>query len=217
MGVVLQHQPGRALRHLGRIGQRLVPGQAAGHAAIRKGFYKHGAERRAAAGDSAGRVEPLWVDPVDHPRSGQQVLEVGQLLLSGVHPVVLHHTGPHCHRSVGHQADHRIRAAGHLLNAPGVQPRGHGGQHEPVLPRLQNGDQPGEHLFHHLGLHPQKDQAALPGHRLVVRRLRAQLTGHCLRFGPGPVGQKDRRALGPLDRRPGHRRTHGACADKANG
>lgn len=99
----------------------------------------------------------------------------------------------------------------------GVQPRGHGGQHEPVRPGLQNGGQPGEQLLHHLGLHPQKDQAALPGHRLIVRRLYAQFPGHRLRLGPGPVGQKDRRALGPLDRRPGHRSAHSACTDKADG
>ena len=134
VGVLLQHQLGGALHHLGRVGQGFVPGQAAGHSTVGNGLNEDGAEGGAAAGHSAGGVQPVRVDPVHQTRGGEQGLEGVQFLLCGVQPVVLDHTGPHRHRGVGHKTDHRVLTPGHSLDALGVQPSGHGGQDKPVCP-----------------------------------------------------------------------------------
>ena len=118
------------------------------------------------------------------------------------------HTFAHRCRGVGHDADDRVVAARHFLNACHRQTGGHGAQHEPLGALGKDEPQRLQHGFHHLGLHRQKDQVAVPGDLGVGGCLTAQFCGQCFSLGRRAVRQKYILRLGSL--------AHSACNSTAH-
>ena len=217
MDAGLHHQPGGAHHGLGGIGQGLVPGQAAGHPAVGQALQEQGAEGRSAAGQSAGRVNEPFPHGVHQSGGSQQSLKCRQLPLRNPQAAHLDHPAAHGGGGVGHQPDDRAVQAGQLLNAPGFQSGGQGGQHEAVLPGGQGGGDALKHFLHHLGLYAQKDQRAGLGNLLIGDRGSAQLLRQSPGLGRGPVGEKQPGIRAALGRGPGQNGPHSAGADKTDG
>ena len=122
------------------------------------------------------------------------------------------HTFAHRCRGVGHDADDRVVAARHLLNACHRQTGGHGAQHEPLGTLGKDEPQGLQHGFHHLGLYRQKDQVAVPDNLGVGGCLTAQFCSQCFGLGRRAVGQKYILRLGSLAHSAGNGTAHVSTA-----
>ena len=192
-----QHQLGRADDHLGRIQQRLLPGQAAGHTAVGQGLQEQIAERAAAACHRRAGVQHGFRQPVQETagsQNGAEVLDLllGHLVVGGIED----HTLANGRRGIGHNPQNRIVLPHHLRQRFQPQTRRHADEDKPVLPGRQHRGNFFQNTGHHLGFDPQENPLGVLGHLAVGGgHLTAQPLGQHLRLGGGAVGQQNGRRV----------------------
>ena len=193
-GVVtaFQCQLCRAQQHLCGVALGLGPGQTGIDAAVGQRLQKQVRECAAAAGHGAARVHQLFLQLFQQAgavQQGDKALPLGLRHIVGA--AVQRYALTHRYGGIGHDADHRIVAAGHFADACHRQARRHAQQHKGSGAFLQGRCDLGEHPGHHLGFDTQQDIVTLAGDSQVVRHGGADLVSQLCGFLRGAVGQHD--------------------------
>ena len=131
MAAALQRQLRRTKQHLGGVALRLLPGKADIDRAVGQRFHKQTGKGTAAAGHGTAGVDQAFVQLLQHSGAAQQGDKALPLGLCHIVGAAVHGDAlAHLHSGIGHDADHRIVAAGHFPNACDGQARRHAQQHE---------------------------------------------------------------------------------------
>ena len=191
----LQQQLCRAAQHLRSVGQRLVPRQAAGHAAVGESLQKQRGKGRAAAGHGGARVQQMLLQPGRPSRVRHRAQEVLLLRLRHLAAAVVENQPlAHRHRRVGHDADDRVAAAEGGLDRLDRRARKHRHQHRRRLPRAQRVADLIHHRFQQIRLDAEEQivRARRGGHVVHHLARAAQRGKQALRLFRMAVGQKQR-------------------------